>query len=122
MSDLFTIKNGTARLTTLVAMLRTSPLHTISIELPAEDSAAFYLLHLAPLRHLRCLDVASTWNSSGLHRQRATSVVQLLQQYTEPRPLDRVQWERCVAAEWNNGMVRNGGGDAGEVEEVERSE
>ena len=118
----YTSQMDSAGLTTLVAMLRTSPLHTISIELPAEDSAAFYLLHLAPLRHLRCLDVASTWNSSGMHRKRANSVVQLLQQYTKARPLDRVQWERCVAGEWNDGMVGDGGSGGSEVEEEEVQE
>ena len=92
-------------LSTLVAMLQPSPLHTLTIELPCEDSAAFYLLHLAPLLHLRCLSLAPTWNSSGLRRQRSSGVVHLLEQCTEARRLDRVQWEQCVASEWDSGRL-----------------
>ena len=97
----YTSQLDSAGLSTLVAMLQPSSLHTLTIQLPAEDSAAFYLLHLAPLRHLRCLALVPSWNSCGLGRQRSSGVKQLLERCTEVRRLDRQQWERCVASQWD---------------------
>jgi len=104
-------------LTTLIKLLNHSPLATLTLELPSEDSAAFYLSHLAPLTQLTCLCLSPTWNAAGLRRQRVGGVMEWLQQCTEVRRLGREDWERCVEGEWEGGRLdlRTEGGEEGRV-------